>query len=65
MPMQKIYTSGRCIGTGFKPLGKKHIREDIIEKSPAKQESLGMGLESKLRELSLSKKKPKNIVFQM
>ena len=60
----KYYAGGRCMGSGV--LGKKYVREDIIEptpKSEAKQ-SLGMGLETKLRELTL-KKKPKNIVFQM
>jgi hypothetical protein len=61
----KVYTGGRCIGSGVL-LGKtRQIREEIIEtpKFEPKQ-SLGTGLESKLRDLTL-KKKPKNIVFQM
>lgn len=61
----KVYTGGRCIGSGVHSLAKRSIREEIIEtpKFEPKQ-SLGTGLESKLRDLTL-KKKPKNIVFQM
>lgn len=56
----KVYAGGRCIG-GSVTVGKR-IREEIIE--TPKPLSLGMGLETKLRELTL-KKKPKNIVFQV
>jgi hypothetical protein len=62
--MKKYYAGGRCMGSGVN-LGKRHVREDIIETSKSEpKQSLGSGLETKLRALTLTKK-PKNIVFQM